>query len=321
MARYVPRRIPELKRTPYTITEDGVVENKEAYDGQGLVSDNGDIVVKVWDMYATATRRANHDIPEGVTDELREALEPWKNMPFHKLSDIIRSSSYLSPHEGDDDDYKRLIDVLTTSRSRMVANRLSKDLRSSPIPYSTRSSIAERIDGVLDTFGADSIEDYPDDDAAAIYQLARIPKHVFEDSYTRTCAAVEKLDRDIRPRDVITMEKSRLSLFPGTDEDLYRNIVKKQRNRTNEYDAGRIEDDLLASYEFEADVEASEMADEGFPLNDVRMFHEDVPRGYWEAVVDFLESDESSGDPEEAYEHLKEEFKFHPSMRDRPNLI
>lgn len=235
--------------------------------------------------------------------------------------------SYREKVTSEKKDIIRLIDVLANPSIRQAAEDASNRLDSSIVTYNYSRDMVEKHFAVIEKLFGMTFEDASEPDQSAMQTIALYGQKDFNrmlqriDDMAKKTGDKDKFFSQVSPRDVLDdmFGASRRNSLRHTRRKRARyigrrEIVMNKEHGKGRYQQGRSEQDVLDET-MEVDIQASGMVDEGYAIEDVLEFHRNVPRGYWNKVLEIVNSPDSTGNPEDAYDQLEEEFDFHPYDR------
>ena len=270
----------------------------------------------VLSLWKKITRR-EVDVPDEAKSRIAQALKEMSSIRKEMIEYRVRVTKYIPPLPGDDDDIERLISSFTSDETYNEAVLASSDVRSVPYLWVDANIRREDIAEISEIIGIDpgslSTHEY-----FCIMELCRYTNEEIED-------ACEKNGSDT-PSTVLERIKGFAVTYPGTDAaDTYKAFVKKKEKEEKEEKdlreklketASKLESDTM-----EVDVQATEMIHLGVSSEKILSYHNDVPEGYWEKVLEIINYPEVCGDADVAYQLLEDDFGgFNPNNREQPKI-
>lgn len=253
---------------------------------------------QIWRAWTEATdRKGPSRPPEGLPAAPPDTARHW-----------VSIASRTAPR-GDSEDAERLLRVATDPDARNAA--LATTEPTDPSIRFPTETVLSRCQDVLSRLGVTETA-LTEAQRRALYRLAADPR----------TARVDRLAETHDDPVAVLTALSDTSLYPSVSEanrataGSFTVIARLPRDG---YAAGRREEKLTASETVEADLEASMMIVRGYTVEQMMHYHEQVPAGYWEAVVRALDNPAYGGDAEAVYVDLEREWGFHPDQRTMPD--
>lgn len=307
----------------YTIKKAPVVYDKEE-SATSHINNEESLVDFVWLTWRSLTRRDDPISPK-IKDSLESVLGQWSDTPRATIYTLIRQSAHLAPvvsgSDIDSGDTKRLIDTFTSSLHRERGEGASRSFNAAIYPFHEHDIIERRKEDVLDGLDTQG-HDLSDHEWKIIYSIVCSDEYLFDEMLDK----IDDLDDDELDMDIddiyqlISPSSRKSGLFaPREYKEKGRKRSRQKsapRPSSSGYASGRQEEQDVLSPDMEVDLQASGMIDEGYPLDYIMEFHDDVPDGYWDSVLEIVYDPEGSGDPAEAYDLLVEKYSFHPHERE-----
>lgn len=254
---------------------------------------------EAWGVWCDLTKRPDRGSPD------REFLSTYRDLMVRNYDHdeqlrVINGAARMQPRPRDPRDVRRVLGPLTRRNYEMAALELLRE-DSAIVPYpnnepiTTKSSLSNlgRLCGV-----SKALWSAQDIDSAAVL-VSQLDYQEIEDVVETALLAIGK---DVAP-----------------PHDIYRSWIAGEstvsRNDARDtYSSGAREIETLEEMLLEADAGSEKMLRDGVPLSQVAKYHALAPEGYWDEVLDILESH-----PElklsEIYDQLATSRNWHPDTR------
>lgn len=249
-------------------------------------------------------------------DDLATVYKP-KEKTREEIQRMVRAASYLIPEKSNIylDDSMRLIRYFKDYELRIFVEKIMEYPHSEPILYKDRSKSNKMRKHILEKFNA-QWNDLSLENKIAVISLVSLNREQFENLYQILEVNAEDPE-NLFPIDLVNTMGNRNRRSSTNSNKKHRNS-KTAKRVGDSYTAGRSEEDILFSPQMEADIVATEMIYDGYENKDIISFHKRAPRGYWDRVVELSKDLDYSGDVEEIYEDLEDEYNFHPLDEMKP---
>lgn len=283
----------------YDPMDDIVTEDRFSGDDEGIV----DSVIDVWKNVTSREVDVGNSVKEKISTALSQG--DWENQPWHYTESTVRSAAYLPPEPGDEDeDVTRLINVLTDEDYREWASELSLRVDCPPFLFDEIGEMLSRFDKVVKVFPG-----VPDgrEESWTVWKLTDYP-------LKKIRAVVDDLDQPSFSTVLSALNNYHGNLFPSVSSE---NQARHKKKVPAPSDLSN-RDISVVVYN---DLQARDMLHLGHPEERILDHHNNgVPEGYWDRVDEEVMKG-VVGDLMDIYDHLEDEFNFHPEDRDVPELM
>lgn len=257
------------------------------------------LALEAWSEWVMLTSRDDDEPSSKLIAKLTSAVKRGRRSD---VKNLVSMATYVPP-EGDRDDVKRLLGVLSSKIKREEAEMLASG-SGSPILYSPGSAKITS-DDLAEMMSTPSVADWSGDDIEAANQLRWMEKETIE-TMVRTARAVSGV-HELFPSEVLRDGRKRIKNDNRPSGS--------GNSKDSGYDRGAIAAEKLSGELIQYDELAYEMLIDGVDENDVIKFHSKAPKGFWDDVVTATQDGTSLRD---AYASLEEKYPdFDPLSENR----
>lgn len=270
-------------------------------------------------------RPEDKKFPAAARDTILQSLdtEPYASQKknYYYFDNLVRIASLLPQDSYDEDDTDRIVKVFTMPEYQSIAMGLSKNFHVKTITFHEALASISTLDDIAALGGYDSYSDVPQQDRQYVLRLIHTPKHRVKEMFATT-------SRVLSFQEVYSGLLSRggkRGLYPSVSKENQATSATilakkfKKPKKVDFYAEGEAMQKKFTSEFLDVDEEASDLMMRGVTMDAVLKFHNEAPRGYWEAVNNRMLKNEKL-DIEQIYDSLSEVFDFHPDDREPPMI-